>query len=220
MVKDDTGLEPKDVATLPIVLATSVRALKEVAHVKAGDKVLVQAGASGSGSMHIQVAKSLGAEVAATIRSADKSELVRSIGADLVINMRDENLVSRVMQWTNNKGADVVIDNLGGDVLAKSLDAVKPHGIVVAFGHAAGVEVKFDILKFFYTQKQLLGSVASDVRDLEWGLKQVREGRIRPVLDRVLPLSQAAEAHKLIAANQVKGNIVLLPWTTSEEIFS
>ncbi len=211
VLKDDTGLSPEEVATLPVVLATAVRAVKEVGGVKAGDRVLVHAGASGSGSMQIQVAKALGAEVVTTVRDDAKGEFAKSLGADLVINTRKEDFVARVKEWSAG-GADVIIDNLGGDVLAKSIDAVKGQGVVVAFGFAAGTEVSFDIRNLFFAQKQLKGSMASEVADLEWGLEQVRLGRIKPLLDRALPLSQAAEAHRLIASNQVSGNIVLLPW--------
>jgi NADPH2:quinone reductase len=212
LLKDETGLKPEEVATLPVVLATAVRAVKEVGGVKAGDKVLVQAGASGSGSMQIQVAKALGAEVATTLRSASKAEFVRQIGADFVINTRNEDLVERVHEWTDGRGADVVIDNLGGDALAKSIQAAKAIGVIVAFGFAAGPEVTFDIRSLFFEQKQLKGSMASDIKDFEWGLEQVRAGRIKPLLDRALPLSEAAEAHRLLANNKVTGNIVLLPW--------
>ncbi|MEE9158785.1 MAG: zinc-binding dehydrogenase [Gammaproteobacteria bacterium] len=212
LLKDDTGLKPEEVATLPVVLATAVRAVKEVGGVKAGDKVLVQAGASGSGSMQIQVAKALGADVATTIRNASKADFVRQIGADFVINTRDEDLVERVQAWTEGRGADVVIDNLAGDVLAKSIEAAKPTGVIVAFGFAAGPDVTFDIRSLFFAQKQLKGSMASDKRDMEFGFELVKEGKIRPLLDRALPLSEAAEAHRLVASNEVKGNIVLLPW--------
>jgi NADPH:quinone reductase-like Zn-dependent oxidoreductase len=105
-----------------------------------------------------------------------------------------------------------VIDNLGGNVLAKSIDAVKPLGIVVAYGMVAGAEVKFDIRNLFFMQKQIRGSMASDIEDFRFGLELVRQGKIKPVLDHTLPLSHAAEAHRLIAENKVTGNIVLLPW--------
>jgi NADPH:quinone reductase-like Zn-dependent oxidoreductase len=164
LLKDETGLKPEEVATLPVVLATAVRAVKEVGGVKAGDKVLVQAGASGSGSMQIQVAKALGAEVATTIRNASKADFVRQIGADFVINTRNEDLVARVKEWTDGRGADVVIDNLSGDVLAKSIQAAKATGVIVAFGFAAGPDVTFDIRSLFFEQKQLKGSMASGGR--------------------------------------------------------
>ncbi len=212
VLQNDTGLPPEQVATLPMVLATSVRAVKKVGQVKAGDKVLVHAGASGSGSMHIQVAKALGADVAATVRSDAKGEFAKQAGADLVINMRQENFVERVREWTGGFGADVVIDNLGGDVLPQSIDAARPLGVVVVYGFVAGTETTFDIRNFFFAQKQLRGSMAGDLEDLRWGLEQVRAGRIKPLLGRALPLQEAAEAHRLIATNQVAGNLVLLPW--------
>lgn len=211
-VKDETGRSPEEVATLPVVLGTSVRAVKQVGEVKAGDTVLVTAGASGSGSMHIQVAKALGAKVAATVRDDVKGEYVKSIGADLVINTRKENVVERVKAWTNGQGADVAIDNVGGEELAKTIDAVRPFGIVVAYGFSAGAEATINVRDFFFTQKQLRGTIFADPEDLQWGLEQVRLGQIKPVVDRTFPLSQAAEAHRLLSTNQVKGNYVLLPW--------
>ncbi len=212
VVKDETGLPPEQVATLPIALATGVHALKGVGQIKAGDTVLIHAAASGSGSMQIQVAKALGASVVTTIREEAKRDFAKSVGADLVINTTKEDLIQRTKEWTGGLGADVVIDNLGGDVLAKSIEAVKPMGTVVAFGFAAGPQVSFDIRSLFFAQKQLRGSMASDIEDLQWGLEQVRAGRIRPTLDRALPLREAAEAHRLISSNQVTGNLVLLPW--------
>ncbi|MFB3125821.1 MAG: zinc-binding alcohol dehydrogenase family protein [Woeseiaceae bacterium] len=212
LLKDETGLTAAEAATLPVALATAVRAVKEVAGVKAGDSVLVQAGASGSGSMQIQVAKALGARVATTIRNASKADIVREIGADLVINTNDDDVVERVKEWTDGRGADVVIDNLAGDVFATSIAAAKATGVIVAFGFAAGPEVKFDIRSLFFEQKEIKGSMASDKRDMEFGLQLVREGRIRPLLDRTLPLSEAAQAHRLVANNEVTGSIALLPW--------
>ena len=212
LIRDKTGLKPEEVATLPVPLATAVHALKVVGEVKAGDKVLIHSGASGSGSMQIQVAKALGADVATTVRSDAKGEFATTLGADLVINTRNEDFVKRVKEWTAGQGADVVIDNLAGDVLAKSIEATRPMGVIVAFGFAAGPEVKFDIRTLFFAQKKLRGSMASDIEDLEWGLKQVREGRIKPLLDRTLPLNQASQSHRLISDNQVTGNIVLMPW--------
>jgi len=212
LLKDETGLTPEEVATLPVALATAVRAVKEVAGVKAGDSVLVQAGASGSGSMQIQVAKALGARVATTIRNASKADIVREIGADLVINTSNEDLVERVKEWTDGRGADVVIDNLAGDVFATSIAAAKATGVIVAFGFAAGPEVKFDIRSLFFEQKEIKGSMASDKRDMEFGLQLVSDGKIRPLLDRTMPLSEAADAHRLVANNEVIGSIALLPW--------
>lgn len=212
VLKDDSGLKPEELATLPMVLFTSVRAVKVVGKVRAGDKVLVTAGASGTGSMAIQVAKALGADVATTVRDDAKGEVTESLGADLVINTRKDDFVESVREWTGGQGVDVVIDNLGGTILPQSIDATKTLGIVVALGFVAGTEVTFDIRNFFFGQKQLRGSMFGDVEDYTWGIEQVREGRIKPLLDRTLPLSEAAEAHRLISSNQTTGNLVLLPW--------
>ncbi len=209
---DDTGLTPAEAASLPVALATAVRGVKEVGGVRRGEKVLVQAGASGSGGMQVQVAKALGAVVATTIRGDAKRAIAEAAGADVVIDTSADDLAAAVQDWTGGNGADVVIDNLGGDVLAQSIDAAKPGGTIVAFGFAAGTQVSFDVRDLFFPQKRLLGSMAADPSDLAWGLEQVRAGRIRPVLDQALPLSAANEAHRLIAANDVAGNLVLLPW--------
>ncbi|MBN4054783.1 zinc-binding dehydrogenase [Nitrospira defluvii] len=212
LFKDESGLKPEELATLPMVMFTGVRAVKVLGEVKTGDKVLIHTGASGTGSLAIQIAKVLGAEIATTIREDAKRDYVNKLGADLIINTRHEDFVEKVKQWTGGRGADVVIDNLGGDVLPKSIDAVKALGIVVVLGFVAGTQVTFDIRNFFFGQKQLRGSMFGDVADYQWGMEQVRAGRIKPLLDRALPLSQAAEAHRLISTNQVAGNIVLLPW--------
>ncbi len=212
VLKDDSGLKPEEIATLPMVVFTAVRAVKVVGEVKPADKVLVHAGASGTGSMMIQVAKALGAEVASTVRHDAKGEYAKSLGADLVINTSKDDFVEHVQEWTSGRGADVVIDNLGGSVFPKSIEAVKALGVIVAMGFVAGTEVAFDIRNFFFGQKQIRGSMFGDVEDFKWGMEQVRAGRIKPLLDRTLPLRQATEAHRLIATNQVTGNIVLLPW--------
>jgi len=210
--KDTTGRSPAEMATLPVVLGTSVRAIRHVGEVKAGDTVLITAGASGSGSMHIQVAKALGAKVAVTVRDDVKGDYVKSLGADLVINTRKENVVERVKAWTEGQGADVAIDNVGGNELSHIIESVRPFGIIVAYGFSAGAESTINVRDFFLAQKQLRGTVFADPEDLEWGLEQVRLGKITPALDRTFPLSQASEAHRLLATNQVKGNFVLLPW--------
>ena len=213
VIKDHTGLKPEEVATFPVPLATAVRAIKVIGEVKSGDNVLIHSGASSSGSLQIQVAKALGAKVATTVRDDDKGKYAKSMGADLVINTRKEDFVQAVKEWSGRDGADVAIDNLGGDVLPRSIDAIKPFGIVVIFGFVAGIESTINIQNFFFAQKQLRGSMASDLEDLEWGLEQVRAGRIKPSLDHTLPLNQAAKAHQLVATNKVMGTIVLLPWS-------
>ena len=212
VLKDDTGLSPAEVATLPMGAATAVRAVKSLGEVSAGDKVLITGGSSGVGTFMIQLAKALGADVATTVRSAAKGEKVRELGADLVINTREEDLVKLVQDWTGGRGVDVVVDNLGGEYVAQGIDALRGQGTLVAVGFVAGLDVTFNIRNFFFGQKQIRGALAADIRELRTGLDFVRDGKIKPSLDRALPLSEAAEAHRLVSTNKVTGSMVLIPW--------
>lgn len=204
-------LSAEELATLPMVLVTGVRAVKTVGGVRAGDRVLVHAASSGTGAINIQIAKALGAKVATTVDSASKVGFARDLGADLVIDVSQEDFVEAGRKWTDGKGFDVVIDNLGGDILRRSIDSACVGGTIVAMGFVAGVEVEFHVRDFFFTHKRLLGTLMGDVADLQWGLDLVAEGKIKPSLDRILPLSAAAEAHALVASNTLLGNVVLKP---------
>lgn len=212
LVPDKTSLAPELVATLPMTLVTAVRAVKTVGEVKRGDRVLIHAGASGTGSMNIQIARALGAAVATTVDSDDKAALARRLGADVVVDIRQHDFVEVARNWTEGRGVDVVIDNLGGPVLQKSLDAARTLGVVVAMGFVAGVEASFHVRNFFFSHKQIRGTLMGDVDDLIWGLELVQQGKVKPQLDRALPLRNAAEAHRLLSSNQVRGNVVMLPW--------
>lgn len=211
LLKDDTGLSPEQLATLPMVVVTGVRAVKEVGGVKAGDTVLIHAGGSGTGSMNLQIAKALGARVATTVRSEAKADIARKLGADLVINLDREDFVAVTRDWSGGRGVDVVIDNLGGDVLARSIEAARPTGTVVTIGFVRGLELNLNIRGFFFSQRRLLGSLMGDVADMRFGLDLIRQGKLTPVLDQVLPLAEAARAHELVADGKVIGNLVLKP---------
>jgi NADPH:quinone reductase-like Zn-dependent oxidoreductase len=211
VLRDDTGLSPEQLATLPMVLVTGVRAVKTVGGVKAGDRVLVHAGASGTGTMNIQVARALGARVATTVQGQAQAKVAAGLGAEVVIDVQSRDFVKDILDWTGGRGVDVTLDNLGGDVLQKSIDATRVSGSIVAMGFVAGVQVSFHVRNFFFSHKRLLGTLMGDVEDFRWGLEQIRAGKIRPLLDRALPLAEAAEAHRLIASNAVNGNLVLKP---------
>lgn len=212
VMRDESGLPAEQIATLPVVLPTAVRAVKDLGEVQAGDRVLVHAAGSGVGSMQVQVAKALGAHVAATVRSAPKAEFVKALGADVVINTREDDFLERVREWTDGRGVDVVLDNIGGPEFQRSVKALRTQGIVVAVGFVAGAEATFNIPDFFFGHKQIRGTLLGSPADYRWGIDQVCAGRITPSVARTLPLSAAAEAHRLIANNAVAGNLVLLPW--------
>ncbi|MEM7489917.1 MAG: zinc-binding dehydrogenase [Pseudomonadota bacterium] len=206
VLKAPEGLSSVDLATLPMALVTAVRAVKVVGAVKAGDTVLIQAGASGTGSFMVQVAKALGARVAATVRSEAKRAFVAGLGADLVVGMADGAL-DAVRDWSDG-GVDVTIDNLGGPSLARSVEATRPLGLTVLMGNVLGLEATLPVRSVFFPQKRIAGTLMGGVDDLEWGLAQVRAGTIRPTLDRTFGLDEARAAHERLAAGDAVGNIV------------
>ena len=211
LLRDTSGLTPEQAATLPMPLVTAVRAVKVVSEVKAGDFVLVHAGASGTGSISIQIARALGARVAATVRTPDKAEFVRGLGAELVLPLSGEDFAAKAVEWTGGKGVSVVIDNLGGEILTRSLDALAPLGRLVSMGMVMGGEVTLPITPLFFSQKQIRGTKMGDVADLEWGLSLVRDGQVKPTLDRSFRLDEASKAHEYIAASNARGSVVLIP---------
>ncbi|MBM3114488.1 quinone oxidoreductase family protein [Jeongeupia naejangsanensis] len=215
LLRDTTDLPAEQLAALPVALLIAIRSVQIVGEVKAGDRVLIHAGASSTGIMAIQVARALGARVATTVQSAASAELANQLGAELVIDSNGQDFVEAVRNWTGGAGVDVAIDNLGGDVLARTIAAVRPLGIIVTMGFMAGTTVSFDIRDFFFSQKQLRGTLVGDIEDFAAWLEPIKAGRIKPQIDSVLPLSQAAEAHRRIAANQARGSIILRPWPST-----
>lgn len=174
---------------------------------------VVQAGASGSGSMAIQVAKALGASVITTVSTPQKAELARRLGADEIIYYRQQNFADAARDWTQGDGVDVVIDNLGGSAMHDNLRATRWGGKIVNFGLVAGLETTLpNIYEFFRGQYQLIGSFMGSLEELKQGLQLVKAGKVKPVLDEALPLGKVREAHERIDKNQVAGNLVLLPW--------
>jgi NADPH:quinone reductase len=210
VVKDPTNLRPSEIATLPMVLVTGVRAVRTVGQVKSGDHVLIQAGAAGTSSFSIQLAKSLGARVATTVDSDEKIEFARRLGADLVIDVRTQDFAKATIEWTEGRGVDVAIDNLGGPVLQGSIDATRVGGTIVTMGFVAGNEASFKVREFFFAHKTLRGTLMGDLDEFKWGLEQVAAGHIKPVLFREFALADAAQAHEVVGANAALGNVVLV----------
>lgn len=213
LIKNETGLSDVEAATLPLVLVTAMHAVKKQGNVGEGMKVLIQAGASGSGSMAIQVAKALGAEVITTVSTKEKAEIAVRSGADEVIFYKEQDFSSAAREWSGGDGVDVVIDNLGGSELSKNIEALQWGGTLVNFGLMAGLEATIpNMYLFFRGQYRIVGSFMGTLGELQDGLSLVRSGKIKPVLDDVLPLSHVKEAHERIDGHQVAGNLVLNPW--------
>lgn len=213
LIPDKTGLPPEEVAACPLVTVTAVHAVRTLGQVKSGDHVLVQAGASGSGSMCIQMARQLGAKVATTVGDPSKFDLCRECGAELIVNHRIESFRDRVLEWTNGVGVDVVIDNVGGGVFADNLAALKPGGILVNFGLVGGVKDEINFAGLIFKQHQIRGSMMGTMQELRDGIALIEQGKRKPNLDRTFPLEEAAKAHEYIESRQVRGKVVLLPWS-------
>jgi NADPH2:quinone reductase len=208
---DDTGLPADRVAAMPLVLMTAVHAVETLGEVRAGQKVLVQAGASGSGNSCVQVAKALGAQVASTVGSAEKFDMVKASGAELVINYNEENFADRVLDWTNGRGVDVVIDNVGASVFENNLNALRVGGTFVNFGLVGGIKATLNIRNLFFRQHTLKGSFMGSMNELRRGLALLRDGKVKAFVDKTYPLKEAASAHRYIESRAVKGKVLLIP---------
>ncbi|MHC5108635.1 MAG: quinone oxidoreductase family protein [Planctomycetota bacterium] len=211
VVRDITGLPAADVAAMPLVLMTAMNAVKTLGEVTSGSRVLVQAGASGSGNACVQVAKALGAEVATTVGSPEKVTTAEQAGADLVIQYHKENFADRLLDWTNGTGVDVVIDNIGGSVFADNLRALRHGGIFVNFGLVGGISAQLNFRDLFFKRHQLRGSFMGSMEGLRVGLAMMTAGKVKAVIDKTFPLSDIAEAHRYIDSRAVRGKVVLIP---------
>jgi NADPH:quinone reductase-like Zn-dependent oxidoreductase len=212
----DTNLLPfpgdqpfTQIAAVPLVFLTAWQMVVEKAQVRPGQTVLVQAAGSGVSSAAIQIAKLFGARVFATAGSDAKAARARDLGADEVINYKTHDFVDEVRRLTGKRGVDVVIEHVGGEVMAKSVLATTAGGRIVTCGATAGSQPKIDLLHVFYRQIEILGSTMGSKGSLFGILEHVKAGALRPVVDRVLPLWEAAEAHRALEARDAFGKIVL-----------
>jgi NADPH:quinone reductase-like Zn-dependent oxidoreductase len=171
--------------------------------------VLVQAAGSGVSSAAIQIAKLLGARVIATTGTDAKAAHARSLGADHVVNYATGDFVKECKRLTDKRGVDAVIEHVGGDVFVKSVLATAWGGRVVTCGATAGFTPAIDLRQIFFRQVEVLGSTMGSKADLFDVLAHVAAGKLRPVVDRVLPLWDAAEAHRVLEAREAFGKVVL-----------
>jgi NADPH:quinone reductase-like Zn-dependent oxidoreductase len=198
-----------EAAAVPLAFLTAWQMVVEKARVRPGQTVLVQAAGSGVSSAAIQIAKLYGARVIATTGTDAKAERARSLGADDVINYATQDFVAEVKKLTGKRGADAVIEHVGGEVMAKSVLATAAGGRIVTCGATAGFEPKIDLRHVFFRQIEILGSTMGSKGSLFGILEHVRAGRLRPVVDRVLPLWDARQGHEVLEARQAFGKVVL-----------
>ena len=211
VLRDDTGLPTEEVAAMPLVLMTAVHAVEHLGEVCKDQRVLVQAGTSGSGNACVQVARALGARVATTVGSAAKIEIAKAAGAELVLNYNECDFADEILSWTDGRGVDVVIDNVGASVFEQNLKSLRLGGTLVNFGLVGGFKTSFNMKDFFFRQHQMRGSFMGTIEELARGLDLLREGKVRAFVDKTFPLEDAASAHRYIDSRAVRGKVLLVP---------
>ncbi|MBN9164537.1 MAG: alcohol dehydrogenase [Myxococcales bacterium 68-20] len=204
-----TNLSFEEASAIPLCFLTAWQMVVRKGEVRPGQTVLVQAAGSGVSSAAIQIAKMHGARVIATTGTEEKAKRARELGADEVIVYSTQDFVAETKRLTNKKGADVIIEHVGGEVLAKSILAAAWGGRIVTCGATTGFTPQIDLRHVFFRQVAIVGSTMGPKGDLFGILRHVEDGRLRPVVDRVMPLWSAVEAHRLLEERKVFGKIVL-----------
>ncbi|MBP7147763.1 MAG: zinc-binding dehydrogenase [Acidobacteria bacterium] len=204
---DSIGFE--DGAAFPLTFLTAQHMLEHKARLRPGDRVLVHAAASGVGSAAIQLARLGGALVAATAGSAPKLALAQELGADFAVNYNDEDWVAQVRGWAGPRGIAAVIDHVGQATFAGSLRVLAKGGRYVVAGASSGFELKADFRHVFFKNLEILGSTMGRRADLYRLSELLKFGRVRVVIDSVVPLDQIAEAHRRLEARAALGKIVV-----------
>ncbi|HEX8008285.1 MAG TPA: NAD(P)H-quinone oxidoreductase [Trebonia sp.] len=206
-------------AALPETACTVYANVFQAARLSAGETLLVHGGASGIGTMAIQLAKNAGATVAVTAGSAEKLATCRELGADIGINYREEDFVERIKDATKGRGADVILDIMGASYLARNVDALAVDGRMVSIGMQGGSKAELDMGKLMMKRGTVVATtlrarppeqkaaIVGAVREHVWPL--VNAGTIQPVIYRELPIYEAAEAHRIMAAGTHTGKILL-----------
>jgi NADPH:quinone reductase-like Zn-dependent oxidoreductase len=203
------NLSPEQAAAMPLVFLTAWHMLLGRAKVRAGETVLVHAAGSGVGSAAIQIARMHGAHVIATAGSADKLAKARELGAHETLDYSTGDWVAEVRRLTGKRGVDIVFEHTGAATWDGSVRSLAKGGRLVTCGATTGHEVQVNLRLLFFKSLSLLGSTMGSRAELIEILGHAASGALHPVLDRVLPLAQAAEAHRLIARREQFGKIVL-----------
>jgi len=205
------NLSFEEAAAVPLVFMTAWHALVARARVEPGETVLVHAAGSGVGSAAVQIAKLLGARVIATAGTDAKLRKALALGADHAVNYETQDFLAEVRRIVGRRGVEVVFEHVGKKTWEKSILAAAPGGRIVTVGATTGHDPLTDLRHVFYRQLSILGSTMGTGGELARVLRFVEAGKLRPVLDRVLPLSEARRAQDLLAERAQFGKIVLVP---------
>lgn len=212
------GVDLTAAAALPVAWLSAWYCLRRLGEVRAGESVLVHAGASGVGSAAVQIAKDAGATVVATGSTPDKLDWIRTLGADVVLDHTAVDVPAEVRRLTGGRGADVVLDLVGGDTFAGSLRSVARGGRVVAMANVALAPSTIDTRDFYPRNVHIHGFQITDLMEHGWDprpdlrelLDAVASGRFAVPIDATYPLSRAADSHRRVASRAVLGKVVLV----------
>jgi putative PIG3 family NAD(P)H quinone oxidoreductase len=213
------GVDLVEAAALPEAACTVWSNLFGPLGLAAGESVLVHGGASGIGTFAIQLARARGARVACTASGPRKLRRCRELGAEILIDHRREDFLAVVRHATGGRGVDVVLDIVGASYLARNIEALAEYGRLLVIGVQSGTDARLDLGALLRKRAVVTGStlrsrtaaekagIVAEVQEHVWPL--VASGAVRPVIDRVLPLHEAAEAHRIIERSEHVGKIVL-----------
>ena len=208
-IPDDYPLDRA--AAVPLVFMTAWRALIGQGQLRAGHSVLILGAGGGVASAAIQIAKLAGATVYAASRSEEKRRQARDLGADEVLDSNAD-FAREVWARTNKRGVDLVLENVGAATWERSLRSVAKGGRIVTYGATTGPRVQLDLRPLFWKQYLIVGSTMASRAETELVFRLVfHEGRLKPVVDRVLPLEEIQLAHRLLERGEQFGKIVLVP---------
>ena len=213
------AIDPVHAGGMPITFLTSYHLLKTRGAMQPGDTVLIQAGASGVGTVAIQLAKEWGARVIATASAADKLDLCRSLGADVAINYTEVDFEDEVRSLTDGRGVALVLECVGGETLEKSVRCVASYGRLVSYGNASGRPANLAAADITTLNRTVIGFSMgrSPIGSLDHQgamdelAPMIQDGRLKLIVDRVLPMSRAGEAHRHLSNRGTRGKVILTP---------
>lgn len=199
------------IAATPVVFQTAWRALVTRAQVRPGERVLILGAGSGVGSAAIQIAKMAGAYVYATTSTTAKMEKALELGADEVINYKEEDFSKAIWHRTGKRGIDIVVEHPGAATWDASMRVLARGGRLVTFGATTGAIAETNITLLFWKQLSLIGSTAATHAEFRQVMNLLLSGHLKPVIDRVMPLSEGKEAQRMLESGKQFGKIVLVP---------
>jgi NADPH:quinone reductase-like Zn-dependent oxidoreductase len=199
----------EEAASIPLVFQTAWHMLLTRAELQPGEDVLVLGAGSGVGSAAIQIAKVFGARVLATAGSDEKLQKAKELGADHLIDHKTQKIREEVRRITGKRGVDVVFEHVGTATWDDSLASLAPSGRLVTCGATTGYDAKIDLRFLFSRQLSLLGSYMGTKSEMHSVMRLVCTGRLKPVVDRIFPLAEAAAAHTYLESSAQFGKVVL-----------